>query len=116
MSKGEEQKVPPPPAAAVQPEGLKMKLSEAGHHGKEEGGKQGGVEPAMWYRQHHQGYLPYMPGPYAYSHGYEGAGHPGFRGLPSVMMQNYPGYLPAGYSFPSYGGKAAGGEEGRKPP
>ncbi|KAK1888431.1 Zinc finger protein 609 [Dissostichus eleginoides] len=153
---GEEQKVPPPPAAAVQPEGLKMKLSEAGHHGKEEVGKQGGVEPAMWYRQvttagvntvggagagqergrsgagagqergrmqfsspmpqHHQGYLPYMPGPYAYSHGYEGAGHPGFRGLPSVMMQNYPGYLPAGYSFPSYGGKAAGGEEGRKPP
>ncbi|KAF3855415.1 hypothetical protein F7725_023470 [Dissostichus mawsoni] len=64
--------------------------------------------------QHHQGYLPYMPGPYAYSHGYEGAGHPGFRGLPSVMMQNYPGYLPAGYSFPSYGGKAAGGEEGEK--
>ncbi|XP_034003971.1 zinc finger protein 609-like isoform X2 [Trematomus bernacchii] len=199
MSKGEEQKVPPPPAAAVQPEGLKMKLSEAGHHGKEEGGKQGGVEPAMWYRQepdsrlwpyvypnkypeapkpqeeerererererkgkeersrpkehqkekeevkeevkegdhrgggkearpppppqmqfsspmpqHHQGYLPYMPGPYAYSHGYEGAGHPGFRGLPSVMMQNYPGYLPAGYSFPSYGGKAAGAEEGEK--
>ncbi|KAK1888042.1 Zinc finger protein 609 [Dissostichus eleginoides] len=154
----EEQKVPPPPAAAVQPEGLKMKLSEAGHHGKEEVGKQGGVEPAMWYRQvttagvntvggagagqergrggagagqergrsgagmqfsspmpqHHQGYLPYMPGPYAYSHGYEGAGHPGFRGLPSVMMQNYPGYLPAGYSFPSYGGKAAGGEEGEK--
>ena len=51
MSKSEEQKVPPPPAAAVQPEGLKMKLSEAGHHGKEEGGKQGGVEPAMWYRQ-----------------------------------------------------------------
>ncbi|XP_068458350.1 zinc finger protein 609a [Clinocottus analis] len=198
MAKAEDQKAPAP-----QPEGLKMKLSEAGHHGKEEA-KPAGVEPAMWYRQepdsrlwpyvypnkyseapkpqeeehrwkedrererdrkgkeerprpkealqkeeakeggaegrtqlppeeqhrggggkearppsmqftsplaqHHQGYMPYMHGPYAYSHGYEPS-HPGYRGLPSVMMQNYPGYLPAGYSFPSYGSKVSGGEE-----
>ncbi|KAM8892574.1 zinc finger protein 609a isoform 1-T4 [Spinachia spinachia] len=186
MAKGEEQKAP-----NVQPEGLKMKLSEAGHHGKEEA-RPAGVEPAMWYRQepdsrlwpyvypnkysdapkppeeeqrwkeerdrkskeerkevagesrtqlppeehraggketrhpphpqthphmqfssplaqHHQGYLPYMHGPYAY--GYE-PGPPGYRGVPSVMMQNYPGsYLPPGYSFPSYGAK----EEAEKP-
>lgn len=38
----------------------------------------------------HQGYMPYMHGPYAYSHGYE-PNHPGYRGMPSVMMQNYPG-------------------------
>lgn len=103
----------------------------------------------------HQGYMPYVHGPYAYSHGYE-PNHPGYRGMPSVMMQNYPGrtdrrslprlqiitvqelncsyyyvvhvsecvtdicmssgsYLPAGYSFPSYGGKVPGGEEGEKP-
>ena len=38
----------------------------------------------------HQGYLPYMHGAYAYSQGYEPS-HPGYRGMPSVMMQNYPG-------------------------
>ncbi|XP_044047935.1 LOW QUALITY PROTEIN: zinc finger protein 609a [Siniperca chuatsi] len=205
MAKGEDQKAP-----TSQPEGLKMKLSEAGHHGKEEAkpgvesGRPAGVEPAMWYRQEpdsrlwpyvypnkyseapkpqeedrwkddrererdrkgkeerlrpkeslqkeevkegvegrtqlppeehrgggkearpphmqftsplaqHQSYMPYMHGPYAYSHGYEPS-HPGYRGMPSVMMQNYPGsYLPAGYSFPSYGGKLTAGEEGEKP-
>lgn len=54
-------------------------------------------------------YMPYMHGPY-YSQAYEPS-HPGYRGMPSVMMQNYPGsYLPPGYSFP-YGAK---GEEGEK--
>ncbi|XP_068595441.1 zinc finger protein 609a [Brachionichthys hirsutus] len=190
MAKGEDSK-----AATAQPEGLKMKLSEAGHHGKEEAkagldsGRPVVVEPAMWYRQEpdsrlwpyedrwkedrdrererkgkeerqrlkeslqkeevkegaegrthppsedhrgggketrpphiqfsplaqHQGYMPYMHGPYAYSHGYEPT-HPGYRGMPSVMMQNYPGsYLPAGYSFPSYGGRVVAGEEGERP-
>ncbi|KAE8295920.1 Zinc finger protein 609 [Larimichthys crocea] len=208
MAKGEDPKVP-----AAQPEGLKMKLSEAGHHGKEEAklgvesGRPAGVEAAstaVWYRQEpdsrlwpyvyhnkyseapkpqeeerwkderererdrkgkeerqrskeslqkeeakegaegrtqlpleehrgggkesrpphmqfssplaqHQGYMPYMHGPYAYSHGYEPS-HPGYRGMPSVMMQNYPGpYLPPGYSYPSYGGKVSSGEEGEKP-
>lgn len=52
MVKGEDPKAP-----ATQPEGLKMKLSEVGHHGKEEAkggvepGRPPGVEPAMWYRQ-----------------------------------------------------------------
>lgn len=52
MAKGEDPKGP-----GVQPEGLKMKLSEAGHHGKDETkpgvepGRPAGVEPAMWYRQ-----------------------------------------------------------------
>lgn len=53
MSKGEEPKAP-----TAQPEGLKMKLSEAAaHHVKEEpkqgaeSGRPSGVEPAMWYRQ-----------------------------------------------------------------
>lgn len=52
MAKGEE-----PKGASNQPEGLKMKLSETGHHGKEEAkggpesGRPAGVEPAMWYRQ-----------------------------------------------------------------
>lgn len=52
MAKGEDSK-----ASAGQPEGLKMKLSEAGHHGKEEAkpgaelGRPAGVEAAMWYRQ-----------------------------------------------------------------
>ncbi|XP_069385235.1 zinc finger protein 609a isoform X2 [Paralichthys olivaceus] len=203
MAKGEDAKT------TAQPEGLKMKLSEAGHHVKEEAkpgvesGRPTGVEPAMWYRQEpdsrlwpyvypnkyseapkpqeedrwkddrererdrkvkeerprpkeglqkeevkegaegrtqlppeehrgggkephpphmqfssplaqHQGYMPYMHGPYAYSQGYEPS-HPGYRGMPSVMMPNYPGsYLPAGYAF-SYGGKVAAGEEGEKP-
>lgn len=200
MAKGEEPKV-----SSGQQEGLKMKLSEAGHHMKEDGkqgaesGRASGVEPALWYRQEpdsrlwpyvypnkyseapkpqdeerwkeerererdrkgkeerprhkegaqkeeskegegrtqlppeehrapvkeprpphmqfssplaqHQGYIPYMHGPYAYTQGYEPS-HPGYRGMPSVMMQNYPGsYLPAGYSFPSYGAK---GDEGEK--
>lgn len=49
MAKREEPKAPP--------EGLKMKLSEAGHHGKDETkagaelGRPAGVEAAMWYRQ-----------------------------------------------------------------
>ncbi|XP_078804430.1 zinc finger protein 609 isoform X4 [Oryzias latipes] len=61
----------------------------------------------------HQAYMPYLQGPYAYSQGYEPS-HPGFRGMPSVVMQNYPdAYLPAGYAF-SYGGKAAVGEDGEK--
>lgn len=52
MAKGEDSK-----AAAAQPEGLKMKLSEAGHHGKDDAkpgaelGRPAGVEAAMWYRQ-----------------------------------------------------------------
>ncbi|XP_047189561.1 zinc finger protein 609a isoform X3 [Scophthalmus maximus] len=52
MAKGEDTKAP-----NAQPEGLKMKLSEAGHHVKEEvkpgaeSGRPTGVEPAMWYRQ-----------------------------------------------------------------
>ncbi|XP_077425209.1 zinc finger protein 609-like isoform X3 [Vanacampus margaritifer] len=181
MVKGEDPKAA---AAAAPPEGLKMKLSEAAHHGKD--------EAAMWYRQEpdarlwpyvypskyshsdaakaqedecdrklkeerprpkepahkdeakegpdvrgppeepppasqrakearppphvqfaapltqHQGYVPYMHGgPYAYGQAYE-AGHPaGYRAVPAVMMQNYPGsYLPAGYSFSPYAGKA----------
>uniref|UniRef100_A0AAQ6IG25 C2H2-type domain-containing protein n=1 Tax=Anabas testudineus TaxID=64144 RepID=A0AAQ6IG25_ANATE len=202
MAKGEEPKAP-----TAQPEGLKMKLSEAGHHGKEEvkpveSSRPAGVESAMWYRQEdsrpwpyvypnkyseparpqeedrwkedrdrerdrkgkeerprpkegpqkeeakegaegrtqlppeehrgpvkeprpphmqfpsplaqHQGYMTYMQGPYGYGPGYEPS-HPGYRGMPSVMMQNYPGsYLPAGYSF-SYGGKVMAGDEGEKP-
>lgn len=43
----------------------------------------------------HQGYMPYMHGPYAYGHGYEPS-HPGYRGMPSVMMQNYPGKKTSG--------------------
>ncbi|CAL9696527.1 unnamed protein product [Knipowitschia caucasica] len=195
MVKAEEQK--PQAQQPQQQEGLKMKLSEAGHHGKEEGksgaepGRTTGVEPALWYRQEpdsrlwpyvypnkysdvskqeeerwkeerdrkskeerprgkdlvlkeepkdadsrtvapeelrasgkernphmqfssplsqHQ-YMPYMHGPY-YSQAYD-PNHPGYRGMPQVMMQNYPGsYLPPGYSFP-YGAK---GEEGEKAP
>lgn len=38
----------------------------------------------------HQGYMPYMHGAYAYGQGYDPS-HPGYRGMPSVMMQNYPG-------------------------
>lgn len=38
----------------------------------------------------HQGYMTYMQGPYGYGPGYEPS-HPGYRGMPSVMMQNYPG-------------------------
>ncbi|XP_037109061.1 zinc finger protein 609-like [Syngnathus acus] len=192
MVKGDDPKV-----AAAPPEGLKMKLSEAGHQAKEEA-----TAAAMWYRQEpdarlwpyvypnkysdapkaqedererdrkskedrprpkeasykdeakegtegraplpseeqqqqqqqrvaakearpphvqfaaplaqHQGYMPYMHGPYAYGQAYE-PGHPGYRGVPSVMMQNYPGsYLAAGYSFSSYAGKAAAEEGGEK--
>lgn len=209
MAKGEESKAPAPPPQ----EGLKMKLSEAGHHGKEEAktgvesGRPTGVEPAMWYRQvrsdqslidynnelrcnqsvssphllhqepdsrlwpyvyphkyseapkpqeeerwkeereggrdrkgkeerprpkegpqkeeakegaegrtqlppeehrgggkeahpphmqfssplaQHQAYMPYMHGAYGYGQAYEPS-HPGYRGMPSVMMQGYPG-------------------------
>lgn len=37
----------------------------------------------------HQSYMPYMHG-YPYGQGYDPS-HPGYRGMPSVMMQNYPG-------------------------
>lgn len=50
MAKGDD-----PKSANAQPEGLKMKLSEAGHHVKEEtkveSSRSAGVEAAMWYRQ-----------------------------------------------------------------
>lgn len=52
MAKGEDSK-----ASAAPAEGLKMKLSEAGHHGKDEAkpgaelGRPAGVEAAVWYRQ-----------------------------------------------------------------
>uniref|UniRef100_G3PXV4 C2H2-type domain-containing protein n=1 Tax=Gasterosteus aculeatus aculeatus TaxID=481459 RepID=G3PXV4_GASAC len=175
--KGDDQK-------SQQAEGLKMKLTEGGHHGKEDSKQalesrgQPGMEQAMWYRQvntnerdrererdrklkddrprpkdsqsgqkedgkeggdpritsedhramskdsrsnphlqfssplaQHQGYMPYMHG-YPYGQGYD-PNHPGYRGMPSVMMQNYPGsYLPGGYPFSPYGTKIAGGEEG----
>uniref|UniRef100_A0A8B9GXX1 Zinc finger protein 609a n=1 Tax=Astyanax mexicanus TaxID=7994 RepID=A0A8B9GXX1_ASTMX len=61
----------------------------------------------------HQSYMPYMHG-YPYGQGYDPS-HPGYRGMPSVMMQNYPGsYLSAGYSFSPYGNKIPPGEEGEK--
>ncbi|XP_041705822.2 zinc finger protein 609-like [Coregonus clupeaformis] len=56
----------------------------------------------------HQGYMPYMHGAYAYGQGYDPS-HPGYRGMPSVMMQNYPGSY---YSFSPYGSKMGPGEEG----
>ncbi|KAG7473329.1 hypothetical protein MATL_G00094590 [Megalops atlanticus] len=211
IPKGEDPKV-----LSQQAEGLKMKLSEGGHHGKEESksglesSRQSGMEQAVWYRQdpdsrlwpyvypnkypeaqkqqeeeqqrwkeerererererdrkgkdersrpkdpgpkeegkessdprtsatssedhrgmgkdprttahmqftsplaQHQSYMPYMHG-YPYSQGYD-PNHPGYRGMPSVMMQNYPGsYLSAGYSFSPYGSKMGGGDEGEK--
>lgn len=42
----------------------------------------------------HQGYMPYMHG-YPYGQGYD-PNHPGYRGMPSVMMQNYPGMYEQG--------------------
>uniref|UniRef100_A0AAY4E587 C2H2-type domain-containing protein n=1 Tax=Denticeps clupeoides TaxID=299321 RepID=A0AAY4E587_9TELE len=179
-------------AQAQQAEGLKMKLSEGSHHGKDD--QKTGLEPsrlsameqAMWYRQYpethkqqeeedrerdrerdrkgkedrqrpketgpkedskdcteprtsstsdehrgvskdprvaphmqfssplaqHQSYMPYMHG-YPYGQGYDPS-HPGYRGMPSVMMQNYPGYLSAGYSFSPYGSKIGAPEEVEK--
>ncbi|XP_065117684.1 zinc finger protein 609b isoform X2 [Paramisgurnus dabryanus] len=185
IPKAEEAKLQP-----QQAEGLKMKLSEAGHHGKDDS-KAGvesarlGMEQAMWYRQYpesqrppeeerdrererkvkeertrtkdnsskdenkdatdgscapgqeeqqhrnvakdsrhnahipfssplaqHQPYLHYMHG-YPFGQGYDPS-HPGYRGMSSVMMQNYPGsYLPAGYPFSPYGSKM-GNEDGEK--
>ncbi|KAM4748659.1 zinc finger protein 609 isoform 2-T3 [Rhinophrynus dorsalis] len=61
----------------------------------------------------HQSYIPYMHG-YTYSQTYDPS-HPSYRGIPAVMMQNYPGsYLPSSYSFSPYGNKVAGGEESEK--
>ena len=37
----------------------------------------------------HQPYIPYMHG-YSYSQSYDPS-HPSYRGMPAVMMQNYPG-------------------------
>ncbi|XP_052002337.1 zinc finger protein 609-like isoform X2 [Xyrauchen texanus] len=184
IPKGEEAKLQP-----QQAEGLKMKLSEAGHHGKDDlkasvESARLGMEQAMWYRQYpesqrpsdeerdrerdrrgkderqrpkdnssrdenkdgtdvsclpstedqrsggkdprtnahmsfssplaqHQPYLHYMHG-YPFGQGYEPS-HPGYRGMSSVMMPNYPGsYLPAGYPFSPYGSKMGTGEEGEK--
>ncbi|XP_029614214.1 zinc finger protein 609a isoform X1 [Salmo trutta] len=56
----------------------------------------------------HQGYIPYMHGAYGYGQGYDPS-HPGYRGMPSVMMQNYPGSY---FSFSPYGSKMGPGEEG----
>ncbi|MGH0134003.1 UNVERIFIED_CONTAM: hypothetical protein FKN15_053773 [Acipenser sinensis] len=61
----------------------------------------------------HQSYMPYIHG-YPYAQGYD-PNHPGYRGMPSIMMQNYPGsYLSSGYSFSPYGNKMPGSEEGEK--
>ncbi|XP_033841222.1 zinc finger protein 609-like [Periophthalmus magnuspinnatus] len=61
----------------------------------------------------HQGYMPYMHG-YPYGQGFD-PNHPGYRGMPSVMMQNYPGsYLPGGYPFSPYGSKIVGEEGSEK--
>ncbi|KTG37727.1 hypothetical protein cypCar_00023967 [Cyprinus carpio] len=61
----------------------------------------------------HQSYMSYMHG-YPYGQGYDPS-HPGYRGVPTVMMQNYPGsYLSPGYSFSPYGSKMPPGEEGEK--
>lgn len=40
----------------------------------------------------HQSYIPYMHG-YSYSQSYD-PNHPSYRGMPAVMMQNYPGIAP----------------------
>ncbi|XP_076879882.1 zinc finger protein 609b isoform X2 [Brachyhypopomus gauderio] len=183
IPKGEEAQL-----QSQQAEGLKVKLGEGGHYGKDDS-KTGvesvrpSMEQAMWYRQYpesqrqvdeerdrererkskeerirpkdpgpkddnkdvaerpsaapedyrtggkdpranahlafssaltqQQPYMHYMHG-YPYGQGYD-PNHPGYRGMPSVMMQNYPGpYLPAGYPFSPYGGKMGGGEEGEK--
>ncbi|CAL9702272.1 unnamed protein product [Knipowitschia caucasica] len=59
----------------------------------------------------HQGYMPYMHG-YPYGQAFEPS-HPGYRGVPSVMVPNYPGsYLPGAYPFSPYAGKIVSGEEG----
>ncbi|XP_056308209.1 zinc finger protein 609a isoform X1 [Danio aesculapii] len=61
----------------------------------------------------HQSYMSYMHG-YPYGQGYD-PNHPGYRGMPAVVMQNYPGsYLSPGYSFSPYGSKMAPGEEAEK--
>ncbi|XP_016114950.1 zinc finger protein 609-like isoform X1 [Sinocyclocheilus grahami] len=61
----------------------------------------------------HQSYMSYMHG-YPYGQGYDHS-HPGYRGMPTVMMQNYPGsYLSPGYSFSPYGNRMPPGEEGEK--
>lgn len=41
----------------------------------------------------HQSYIPYMHG-YSYSQSYD-PNHPSYRGMPAVMMQNYPGTVAA---------------------
>lgn len=41
----------------------------------------------------HQSYIPYMHG-YSYSQSYD-PNHPSYRGMPAVMMQNYPGTVPS---------------------
>ncbi|KAG7456355.1 hypothetical protein MATL_G00251410 [Megalops atlanticus] len=197
IPKGEDSKV-----ISQQADGLKMKLSEGGHHGKEESNsglessRQSGMEQAVWCQQYpeaqkqqeeeqqrwkeerererererdqkgkdemsqpknpgpkeegkessdlrtsaassedHRGmgkdprttahmqftsplaqqqcYMPYMHG-YPYGQGYD-PNHPGYRGMPSVTMQNYPGpYLSVGYSFSPYSSKMSGSEEGEK--
>lgn len=61
----------------------------------------------------HQGYMPYMHGPYAYSHGYEPS-HPGYRGIPSVMMQNYPGKKRREARGSPGGGQRRGAEGGQR--
>lgn len=69
---------------------------EGGERRSPEEHRSGGKEartPHMQFSPHlaqHQGYLPYVHGPYAYGHAYEPT-HPGYRGVPPVMMQNYPG-------------------------
>ncbi|XP_064421827.1 zinc finger protein 609 [Latimeria chalumnae] len=62
---------------------------------------------------HHQPFVSYMHG-YPYGQAYD-PNHPGYRGIPPVMMQNYPGpYLSPGYSFSPFGSKMSGNEDGDK--
>ncbi|XP_040198873.1 zinc finger protein 609 isoform X2 [Rana temporaria] len=61
----------------------------------------------------HQSYIPYMHG-YTYSQAYD-PNHPSYRGMPAVMMQNYPGsYLSSSYPFSPYGNKVSGSDESEK--
>ncbi|XP_077328411.1 zinc finger protein 609 isoform X2 [Lithobates pipiens] len=61
----------------------------------------------------HQSYIPYMHG-YTYSQAYD-PNHPSYRGMPAVMMQNYPGsYLSSSYPFSPYGNKVSSSEESEK--
>nr|XP_044620663.1 zinc finger protein 609 isoform X2 [Equus asinus] len=105
------------------PEGLKVKLNEASHLGKEaseaktgaECGRQAEVDPILWYRQEAEPRMWTYVYPAKYSDiKSEDERWKEERDRKLKEERNRSSYLPSSYSFSPYGSKVSGGEDADK--